>query len=295
MRYLIAGASGMLGTALAEELESRGTPGVCLPERELDITDARRVEEAVRAFAQASDEPGCVLNAAAYTNVEGAEDDPRGAYLVNETGPRLLAEAAADHRLRFVHVSTDFVFDGEKGAPYVETDAANPLNVYGASKLAGEQAVSEVFPDALIVRTAWSYFERGSNFPLKILALAARRPELSVVTDETGSPTYVPDLARGIIGLVDAGAGGIFHLAGRGCCTRFQLAEALTRLTGGTAVLSPTTCDAFPSKVRRPRYSVLDCSKAEGRGVSMPAWEDALRRFCERLAAQEPLGRASTA
>jgi dTDP-4-dehydrorhamnose reductase len=280
-RFLIAGAGGMLGTALREALASSNAEVVAPGERDFDITDAAAVSRVVEAFASGG--PGTLLNAAAYTNVERAEDEPELAFLVNEAAPRILAETAAAHGLRFAHVSTDFVFDGDKRAPYVETDATNPLSVYGASKLAGELAVLDAMPGALVVRTAWSYFERGVNFPLKVLALASTRDEISVVTDEVGSPTYAPDLARGIIGLAEAGAGGVFHLAGAGACSRFEMATELLALVGSATRVMPTTSDRFPSAARRPAYSVLDCGRAAALGVRMPAWTDALRRFAERL------------
>ncbi len=277
-RFLIAGAGGMLGTALQAAITSRGDECVAPPETEFDITSPEAVERVVGEFGT-----GVLVNAAAYTNVERAEQEPEIAYRVNETGPRLLAEAAAAHGLGFAHVSTDFVFDGEKREPYAETDEPNPLSVYGASKLAGERAVFDAMPEALVVRTAWSYFERGVNFPLKVLQLAATRDEISVVTDEVGSPTYIPDLARGILGLADAAAQGLFHLAGAGGCSRFELASELLRLTGSATRVTPTTSDAFPSAVERPKYSVLDCSKAAALGVTMPEWRDALRRFVRAL------------
>jgi dTDP-4-dehydrorhamnose reductase len=282
-RFLIAGAGGMLGSALVEAIAERGGEAVAPPEAAFDITDPDIVAHIVREFAEASDAPGVLLNAAAYTNVEGAEDEPDLAYLVNETGPRLLAEAAAASGVRFVHVSTDFVFDGEKGAPYVETNEPNPLSVYGASKLAGERAVLAADPDALVVRTAWSYYERGVNFPRKILELAARLDEFKVVTDERGSPTYIPDLARGIIALVGAGAQGVFHLTGAGACSRFELATELLRLVGSEARVVPTTTASFPTKASRPRNAALDCGKAAALGVVMPAWQDGLARFAESI------------
>jgi dTDP-4-dehydrorhamnose reductase len=227
--------------------------------------------------------PGCegvLVNAAAYTNVEGAEDHEELAYLVNAQGPAILARAAREHGLTFVHVSTDFVFDGRKDGAYVETDDTNPLSVYGASKLAGELAVAEECPEAIIARTAWVFAPEGANFPNKILAAAATRPSLSVVTDEIGSPTYTLDLAAGLVGLVDAGAAGLYHLAGAGSCSRFELARAVLDGGGLSAIeLEPVTSDAFPTKAERPKNSVLDCSKAAGLGVTMPEWHDSVRRF----------------
>lgn len=276
--YLIAGAGGMLGTALQRVLAQRGIAFEAPAESEFDITDEAGVRERVAAFSAAHPE-GVLVNAAAYTNVERAEDDRERAYLVNETGPRLLAAAARDAGIRFVHVSTDFVFDGTKTGPYSESDDPSPLSVYGASKLAGERAVAAEMPAALIVRTAWVFGPGGVNFPTKILELASRLPELSVVTDEHGSPTYTLDLAEGILGLVDGCASGVFHLAGSGSCSRYEMALEIVRLAGIDTPVKPTTADAFPSKAPRPANSILDCSKAASFGVRMPEWRDALARF----------------
>ncbi len=279
--YLVAGAGGMLGSALQRVCAERGLRFEAPSEADFDITDAGAAGDVVAAFAASlgAGERGVLVNAAAYTNVERAEDQPETAYRVNEYGARVLAETARDAGLGFVHVSTDFVFDGHKADAYTETDEPNPLSIYGASKLAGERAVAAACPDALIVRTAWVFGENGVNFPTKILALARERDTLSVVTDEVGSPTYTVDLARGILGLVDVGATGLFHLAGSGSCTRYELAEEVLRLAGLARHLVPVTADAFPHKAARPANSVLDCSKAAAAGVTMPGWRDALTRF----------------
>ena len=271
----------MLGHALRRVLDERGARAVAPAEREFDITDESTVRSVAEAFAASlgAGERGVLVNAAAYTNVERAEDDADTAYRVNEHGARLLAEAARDADLGFVHVSTDFVFDGTKDGAYVETDTPAPLSVYGASKLAGERAVLAAFPAALIVRTAWVFGENGVNFPTKLLSLAADRDTLQVVTDEAGSPTYTADLARGIVGLVEADAAGLFHLANAGSCTRFEMAGAILEYAGLERTLVPVTADAFPSRARRPANSVLDCGKAAAVGVVMPGWRDALGRF----------------
>lgn len=281
-RYLVAGSGGMLGTALQRVLGERGATCSAPGERHFDITDTVAVDGAVAVFTAeclAAGEQGVLVNAAAYTNVERAEEDPETAYLVNEFGARLLARAARNAGLAFVHVSTDFVFDGVKEGPYLETDPVDPLSVYGASKLAGEVAVADVYPEAIIARTAWVFGENGVNFPVKILELAASRPRLSVVTDEIGSPTYTYDLATALVGLVGAGAHGLFHLAGTGSCSRFELAGEVLRLAGLPTELEPVTSDAFPTKAARPANSVLDCSKAAALGVTMPEWHDSLARF----------------
>jgi dTDP-4-dehydrorhamnose reductase len=279
--YLIAGASGMLGTALQRTLTDRGARFSAPAEADFDITDEAAVALCVADFLEAlvPGETGVLLNAAAYTNVERAQDDPDTAYRVNEHGARALADAARRTGLPFVHVSTDFVFDGTKRGAYVEADATNPLSVYGASKLAGEVAVLAADPRALIVRTAWVFGPAGVNFPVKILEAARKNPQLKVVTDEIGSPTYTLDLATGILGLVEADARGIFHLAGAGSCSRFELAVEILALAGIEIPVERVTADAFPTKAARPLNSVLDCSKAASLGVTMPPWRDAVERF----------------
>lgn len=276
---LIAGANGMLGNALQMVCAERGIETVAPPEGAFDITSAAEVEAAVATFA-ATRPGGVFVNAAAYTNVEKAEDDRDRAFRVNADGAALLAEAAVRHGLRFVHVSTDFVFDGTKAGAYSEYDEPCPLSVYGASKLAGEIAVAGKDPTALIVRTAWVFGPAGVNFPTKILERAASAASIKVVCDEAGSPTYTLDLAAGILDLLDAGAHGLYHLANAGSCTRDEMAREILRLAGlGAVTIEPVPSSTFPTKAERPANSVLDCSKAAAVGVVMPDWRDALARF----------------
>ena len=281
MAYLITGAGGMLGTALQQVLGEQGHRFVALGETELDVTDVAAVHKRVTGFANSlqEGERGVLINAAAYTNVERAEDEPEMAFLVNERGAVNLARAAHESGLRFVHFSTDFVFDGFKDGAYVEEDDPHPLSVYGQSKLNGEDSVIAENPDALIVRTAWTFGPAGTNFPVKILEAARTHPQLRVVTDEVGSPTYTADLAAGMLGLLAADAHGIFHLTGTGSCSRFELAQRVLVLAGFDVAIDPVTSDAFPTKAARPLNSVLDCSKAAGLGVVLPEWSDALKRF----------------
>lgn len=280
---LIAGANGMLGTALQRVCAARGIETVAPAEGTFDITSESDVASAVTEYAAAHPD-GTLVNAAAYTNVERAEGDPERASLVNEGGARLLAEAAVRAGLRFVHVSTDFVFDGTKQGAYVETDEPHPLSVYGKTKLAGERAVAAADPGALIVRTAWVFGPAGVNFPTKILDLARTRSSITVVCDETGSPTYTLDLAAGILDLAHAGASGLFHLVGSGSCSRDEMATEILRLAGLDGVeVVPVPASTFPSKAARPANSVLSCAKAAALGVVMPDWHDSLARFVATL------------
>jgi len=279
--YLIAGSGGMLGTALQTVLSARGARFDAPAEGGFDITDAAQVAVRVRDFAHLleTDERGVLINAAAYTNVERAEDDETTAYAVNDTGAANLARAARDAGIGLVHVSTDFIFDGAKTGAYNEQDEPNPLSVYGASKLAGERSVLEADPSALIVRTAWVYGPAGVNFPVKILTAAREGRALKGVTDEVGSPTYTLDLAAGLLDLEDAGATGLFHLAGAGSCSRYELACEVLKLARLDVAVEPVLSGSFTVRAARPANSVLDCTKASVLGVMMPTWEDGLRRF----------------
>lgn len=280
--YLVAGAGGMLGTALCDALARRGEKCLAPPRTDFDITDAATVDDVLRRFADGlgPHTRGVVLNAAAYTDVEAAEDDAEEAYRVNATGAAILAAAARGAGLDFVHVSTDFVFDGTRDGPYREDDPPNPLSVYGASKLAGERAVVAAYPEALIVRTAWLFGEGGTNFPRKVLAAARQRGELSVVDDEVGSPTYAADLAEAMLDLVASCAPpGVYHLAGTGAATRYELAVETLRLAGVEVAVTRSRSADYPSRVARPLNSVLDCSKAQCRGACVDDWRDGLRRF----------------
>lgn len=286
--YLIAGGGGMLGMALRREVAARGEPAMAPGHDQFDITDARVVGRVVDAFSRslAPGDTGVVINCAAYTDVEAAEDRPAEAFGVNERGAGLLASAAREAGLGLVHLSTDFVFDGAKDDGYREDDTPNPLSVYGASKLAGEVAVRAGHPEALIVRTAWSFGEDGACFPAKILAAARERGRLSVVDDEMGSPTYCPDLARGILDLLAAGApANLYHLAGSGAATRYEMAVELLRLAGLSVPVDRARSATYATRAHRPANSVLDCGKAAGYGVVLPHWRDSLARYTAATAA----------
>ncbi len=281
---LITGASGMLGTALGALCAERRITCRLLAEGDLDITDAAAVETALAEFA--AEGGRLVVNAAAYTDVDEAEDDEERAFAVNERGAAGLAAATAGRGLDLVHLSTDYVFDGAKGRPYTESDAPRPLNAYGRSKLAGERAVFAAHPHALVVRTAWTYGPGGVNFPAKIAALARERAgegaQLQVVADEFGSPTDAAALAAGLLELHRRGARGLYHLAGAGSCSRYELAQEVLATLELAVPLVPVGRAAFPTKALRPAYSVLDCSKARALGVVLPPWQDPLRAYVRR-------------
>jgi len=282
MRTVVFGAKGQLGRDLVARFRQEGEVlGVDLPE--VDIADARAVESVVQAFR-----PDRVINAAAYTDVEGAEDDEGGAFRVNEAGARHVAVAAAEHLIPVVYYSTDYVFDGTKQSPYEPDDPIMPLCVYGRSKAAGEAATQSANPRHFIVRTAWLYGPGGNNFVEKILRGAASRPILKVVSDEVGSPTHTWDLAEATVALCRTADFGVYHAVNAGACSRDAFARAVLKCAGSEAAVVECSSSEFPTKARRPAYSVLSNVRLEQRtGHVMRFWEEALEAYMKRRRSQE--------
>ena len=284
LRWLITGAGGQLAVHAEQLLHDTPDHVVCLDEHQLDITDADAVEQAI-----ATHRPEVVLNAAAYTAVDAAETNEALALLVNETGPRLLAEALARHGGRLLHVSTDYVFAGDASHPYEVDDDVDPQNAYGRTKLAGELAVRAALPDAAhVVRTAWVYGGPSANFVDTMIRLEGERDTLNVVTDEVGSPTWVGDLAAGLIelGRSDVPAG-VLHYVNAGQASRFDLARETFRLVGADPErVRPIGSDAFPSVTKRPAWSVLSTDAWAAAGLTAPRpWQDALADCLHRRTA----------
>lgn len=273
MKVLVTGAGGQLGRSLLRPLAAHDV--VALPHARLEIADLAAVRDAVRAAR-----PDLVVNAAAYNRVDDAETDVDGAYRGNALGPRNLALATAEAGIPLVHVSTDYVFAGTATRPYHEYDRPDPQSAYGRSKLAGEEAVRTLNARHYVVRTAWVYEERGKNFPLTMLALA-QRPEVRVVDDQTGSPTYAPHLADAIARLVETSAFGTYHFAGSGAVTWYGLTCKLYALRGVRTPVVPVTTDEFRRPAPRPRYSVL--TTLQEPRIELPPWEEGLAAFCRAL------------
>ncbi len=253
---LVTGAEGMLGTVLVEELSSHCTV-TCVDVAEFDITDAELCERAILSAA-----PAVVINCAAYANVDGAEADAERAYAVNGVGAGNVAKAAAAAGARVVQISTEYVFDGSKSEPYEIDDEPNPLNVYGASKLAGERAVMDSGARWLIVRTSWLYGHHGPNFVETIIRLAKERGALTVVDDQFGAPTNARDLSALIRELVDGHAEGIVHATNSGSTSWFGFAKAIVEAAGLSDVpVDPVGSEGFPRPAGRPRNSVLSLAR----------------------------------
>jgi dTDP-4-dehydrorhamnose reductase len=213
--------------------------------------------------------------------VDGAESDPLPAYRGNALGPRNLAVATAEQQAPFVHVSTDYVFDGNGKRPYHEYDAPKPQTVYGASKLAGEEAVRTLNSRHYIVRTAWLYDAEGQNFPNTMRALAQDRPAVRVVSDQFGSPTYVLHLAQALANLLDSDAYGVYHFAGQGGTSWYDLTRTLYRLLGVSVPVIPVSTSEFPRPAPRPRYSVL--TTLQDPLIVLPPWEEGVADFARAV------------
>ena len=272
MRILVTGATGMLGTAVVAAAEGLGHEVVSLGRRDLDVTDAAAVERALGAAA-----PRAIVNCAAYTDVDGAEADEAAAHAVNGAGAGHVARVATRVGARVVHVSTDYVFAGDASAPYVESDAVDPRSAYGRSKLVGEEQVAEAGAEHAIVRTAWLFGAGGRNFVDTMLALGAERDEVSVVTDQVGSPTWTGHLAPALVELAERGEGGIHHVAASGMCSWNELAiEAFDRAGVACRVL-PTTSDRVRRPAPRPAFSVLASERADA--IVLPPWQEGVAAY----------------
>lgn len=231
--------------------------------------------------------PQLIINAAAYTAVDKAEDDRDAANLANGFAVGNLAGAAKKAGSRFIHISTDYVFDGKNHIPYKETDLVNPLNVYGKSKLLGEQLALKENPEAVIVRTSWVYSPFGANFVKTMIRLMGTRDSISVVNDQTGSPTFAPDLAEVLLQIgtnPNHWVPGIYHYSNIGNITWFQFAEAIKKHGGFHCTINPITSGEFPTAAQRPYFTVMDCSKiGEEYGIELKPWEPALHQCLSQL------------
>jgi dTDP-4-dehydrorhamnose reductase len=269
----------MLGKALMRQWTGDEVTG--LGSGQADIRSPDQVDKAV-----SESNPEWIVLSAAYTDVDGCEINPTLATAVNTQGATNVAKAAANSRAKLLFVSTDYVFDGTKNSPYETTDPRRPINAYGKSKADAEVKILGLMPDVCIVRTSWLFGPGGKCFPDTILKLAANRPEIDVVNDQRGCPTYTFDLADVIVKLCRADATGIVHGTNRGVCTWYEFAGETLRQAGSKTAVRPTTSDKFVRPAARPSYSVLSEASLLAHGIHMRAWQDTLSDYLrERLAA----------
>ena len=277
-RILVVGAKGMLGRDLVEVLRSslRSDEVFGWDIDEIDITEENNTVGKIESL-----QPGMVINVAAYTDVDGCELHEEKAFAINAEGMRHVALGAGRCGAKVVYLSTDYIFDGKKGKPYLEDDPPHPLNVYGRSKLKGEQYVQELVKDALIVRTQWLYGKYGNNFVASILRQAREKEVLSVVDDQIGSPTYTVDLSKGISLLIQREARGIFHVANSNFCTWYDYAQRILTLSGVRGVrVVPISSKELSRPAPRPSYSVLDAQKLKREtGMILRPWFEALKDY----------------
>jgi dTDP-4-dehydrorhamnose reductase len=278
MRLLVTGAAGMLGTDVVAAAAAHDV--IAFARADLDITDAHAVRAAVRDVR-----PEAIVNCAAWTDVDGAEEHEADATRLNGDGAGHVAAAAAEIGAHVVHVSTDYVFPGDASTPYAEADPTGPRTAYGRSKLAGEVAVADAAPDAhAIVRTAWVFGPHGKNFVDTMLALGATRDELTVVDDQIGCPTYTGHLAAALVAVAERRTQGMLHVAGGGACTWFALARATFERAGMNVTVHPCTTADFPRPAPRPAYSVLGSTRSDA--PALAPWQEGL---AAHLAAREVL------
>ena len=293
MKVLITGANGQLGRELVRLAERVDFEVHSFNRQQLDITNKNQIEQ---IFSRIS--PSLVINAAAYTQVDRAENESDLAYAVNKNGPAYLARYCDDNHLALIHISTDYVFDGTKGRPYQESDPIAPLGVYGQSKAQGETAIRSILPNHIIVRTSWLYGVYGNNFINTILKLATEKTTLRVVADQLGSPTSAADLANAVMTIATKISAnekidwGTYHYCCKGITTWHALAEKIIELATPYAALKTRHVEAittaeWPTPAKRPPYSVLDCSRLKSRfGIEPEPWQQSLKHTIDRIFAE---------
>ena len=283
---LITGANGQSGSEFKRLAASYPAyKFIFSAKEEFNITD----RDSVKNFFHLSP-PSFCINCAAYTAVDKAETEIDEAYLVNSTAVEILATVCKEYNTGFIHISTDYVFDGTASVPYTEETKTNPVSVYGKSKLEGEKKVIAANPDSIIIRTAWVYSQFGRNFVKTMLRLMSEKPEINVVNDQVGSTTYAADLAEVIMEIIFSGnwVPGIFHFTNQGIISWFDFASAINELTFSACKINPIDTSQYPTPARRPAYSVLDSGKISATyNIRLRGWKESLERCLTRIKDQE--------
>jgi dTDP-4-dehydrorhamnose reductase len=272
VKITVLGAQGMLGSDVTKAAEQAGHDVTPLGHAELDITDPKALNMRLEI-----DRPDAVVNCAAWTNVDGAEDDPEGAHLMNGTAAGYVAEAAARIEADVLYMSSDYVFDGRKGTDYVESDEPDPISTYGRSKLAGEASTAEANKRSYIVRSSWLFGENGKNFVSTMLELGASRDEVTVVEDQVGSPTNTWHLAGALVRLLESGDFGIHHISAGGGCSWYEFAREIFALSKVEVRTLATSTESFGAKAPRPSYSVLTSENPQA--IKLPSWQVGLADY----------------
>ncbi|MEZ2339285.1 dTDP-4-dehydrorhamnose reductase [Mucilaginibacter sp. RCC_168] len=284
---VVFGASGQLGQCLKKVSTEKGVDFIIFPpETEANILDTDAISKVFEQY-----KPAYVINCAAYTAVDKAEDDVDMARKINKTGAANLAQACKQYGAILVHTSTDFVFKGDKPYPLVETDIADPISIYGLTKLEGEQDVVNLLPRHFIIRTSWLYSEYGNNFVKTMLKLGAERDELKIIADQVGTPTYAIDLAAAILDIITSGSEsfGIYHYSNEGVTSWYDFAKGIFDLSGTQVKTYPIRTSEYPTRATRPAFSVMDKAKIKTTfNIQIPYWRDSLITCLERLSPPAP-------
>jgi len=283
LKVLVTGCNGQLGNALKESSVNYSTITWNFADHsEMDITDCERVHNTIEIY-----QPDWIINTAAYTDVDGAEFNQKLAFSVNAEGPFNLAKAATLVDAKLLHISTDYVFDGTKNEPYTETDKPNPLQIYGKSKLEGENKIKEVDVPGIILRTSWLYGHHGENFVKKIMKLSEEKEEIQVVDDQIGSPTYTNDIVEAIFELMLVHSFQkmeLIHFANQGGISWYEFATKIIFLYGKKCILKPISSDSVKQVARRPKFSKLDTSYFnQNYQFKIPKWDISLEKYITKL------------
>ncbi|TLV02368.1 dTDP-4-dehydrorhamnose reductase [Dyadobacter luticola] len=285
MKILVLGASGQLGSCLKKVSSERNLTDISFPSEEAGNILSKDLLD--KLFSE--EKPSYVINCAAYTAVDKAEDDQDTCRKVNRDGAANIAEICAKHQSALIHVSTDFVFKGDVTGLLGESDPTEPENIYGLTKLEGEVAIAEVLPQHFTLRTSWLYSEYGNNFVKTMLRLGSERDQLGVIVDQVGSPTYAIDLAGAILDILESGseAYGIYHYSNEGVTSWFDFAKAVFDISATQVIVNPVKTSEYVTKAVRPAYSVMDKSKIKSTfGIKIPYWRDSLTVCIDRLKAE---------
>lgn len=282
LKILVTGAGGQLGKSIKDIAAFYpGFEFVFLSKQDMPVEQKAKTEAVFDAVR-----PQFCINCAAYTAVDKAESDKESAFLINAEGVKILADACTAYQSKFLHISTDYVFNGQSSVPYKENADVHPLNIYGASKAKGEALSLATNVETIIIRTSWVYSEHGSNFVKTMMRLMKEKKELNIVNDQVGSPTYANDLAQAIMQIIISKLWlpGIYHYCNEGNISWYDFAMAIKEMTGASCILHPVPATAYPAPAKRPSFSLLDTSKIrETYGVNIPLWKESLRKCIDNM------------
>ena len=279
MKVLVTGVKGQLGYDVVKELEKRGYQPIGVDRDEMDLMD----NDAIRTFIMEL-KPEAIIHCAAYTAVDKAEEEVETCYQINAESVKVISECAKELDVKLIYISTDYVFDGTKEGEYVETDLPNPINVYGASKLKGEQYVQTLLEKYYIVRISWVFGVNGNNFIKTMRRLGSERDELNIINDQVGSPTYTADLAPLLVDMMETDKYGIYHATNEETCSWYEFANEIFKQSGIEVKTNPITTDQYPTAAKRPMNSRMSKAKLKANGFNLlPTWQEALAHYLKLI------------